>query len=359
MNEAEMLKQVPAFEGSKNVGWKSPSNIALIKYWGKRNDQLPQNPSLSFTLKNSFTETSVEYSLKKDSESQISFSFEGSEKTDFHYRIIKFTQSLYHYLPFLQQLDLKIESLNSFPHSSGIASSASAMSALALCYTSIQFDLFGTPDSKEKFLEKASFLSRLGSGSAARSVFGNFVLWGKSEAIPGSTDEAGIPMHFISKNGDLTLSDAILITSSDKKKVGSSMGHSQMEGHPWAEMRYEQARENISKLITSIQAGNDVNIINIIEKEALNLHALMMTSAKGFSLLNDNTWKIIDEIRNFRNKKKIFVAFTLDAGPNVHLIYRQQDAAIIKDWIQKELVKYCENGYWIDDEIGSGPEKLN
>jgi len=359
LNEAAKLQQPTKFEGNRQVGWKSPSNIALVKYWGKREVQLPQNPSLSFSLKNSFTETSVEYSIKKGPVSKLEFVFEGNEQPDFEKRLRKYLDIIYPYMPFLKALDMHIESVNSFPHSSGIASSASAMSALALCFVSMEKELFGSELSKDEFYQKASFVARLGSGSAARSVFGSFVIWGESESVEDSSDETGIPVEFHLQNGSLQLADAILITDSSRKKVASSAGHGQMKGHPWAETRYRQAREHLIELVNAIQQKNDEQFIRIVENEALSLHAMMMTSENGFTLLNENTWKIIELIREFREREHLFMAFTLDAGPNVHLIYRQKDKPAIKSWIQKELTKYCENGYWIDDEIGQGPKELN
>ena len=359
LKEASAIHQPGRFDGSRHVGWKSPSNIALVKYWGKKEMQIPQNPSLSFSLKKSFTETSVEYSLKKHDQPALEFYFEGENKPDFKRRIQKFINHLDPYMPFLKELDMKIDSVNSFPHSSGIASSASAMSALALCFVSIENNLFGTQKNRGAFFMKASFLARLGSGSAARSVYGSFVLWGKSTSVPFSDDEMGVQVQFPVQNGSLDLADAILITSQREKKVGSSAGHSQMENHPWAENRYNQAREHLESLMKAMINKDDDQFIRIIEREALSLHALMMTSDKGFTLMNENTWKIIKAVRDFREQQKIFVAFTLDAGPNVHLIYRLQDKPRVTSWINKELVKYCENGYWIDDEIGPGPVELN
>ncbi|MCB0685806.1 MAG: diphosphomevalonate decarboxylase, partial [Saprospiraceae bacterium] len=118
---------------SGNVRWQSPSNIALIKYWGKYGDQLPQNPSISFTLDKSFTQTKISYRFRPDRHSPISttFLFEGKENAAFQERIERYLLKRKDFLPFLSDLHLDIESTNSFPHSAGIASSASAFSALA------------------------------------------------------------------------------------------------------------------------------------------------------------------------------------------------------------------------------------
>jgi len=120
----------------------------------------------------------VEYQLKKDTGISFDFFFNGKENPDFQKRIRKYFENITAYLPFLQNLHLNIKSRNSFPHSSGIASSASAMSALALCLCSIEKKHFGTLVDENEFFTKASFIARLGSGSASRSVFPFAASWG-------------------------------------------------------------------------------------------------------------------------------------------------------------------------------------
>lgn len=359
LDQAKELDTFSPFEGNRHVGWKSPSNIALVKYWGKRENQIPQNPSLSFALQYSFTETAVEFSMKKVNRPALFFSFEGSSQPGFEERIRKTISDFLTYMPFLDRLDLNIESINSFPHSSGIASSASAMSALALCFVSIERQLFGTLSGTEEFMQKASFLSRLGSGSACRSVYGNYSLWGYDPDLNQSTDEAAIPV-LTDKNNDLSqLGDAILIVSSKPKKVSSSAGHGLMSHHPFAEARFEQARQKLKELFLAISENNEKEFIRIVENEALTLHSLMMSSENGFTLLRPNTWNIIGKVREYRDRSGIFIAFTLDAGPNVHLIYKLSDRENVLTFINNELIIFCEKGYWIDDRMGSGPVELN
>src|SRR5665648_1074145 len=108
--------------------WRCPSNIALVKYWGKRDFQKPMNPSLSFSLQNSFTETSVE--LFKEGDEKVEFYFEGVASA-FSERIEKYLDHLSARLPWIKKYNFRIYSRNSFPHSAGIASSASSFGALA------------------------------------------------------------------------------------------------------------------------------------------------------------------------------------------------------------------------------------
>src|SRR3972149_3617156 len=212
------------------ITWRSPSNIALVKYWGKRGIQLPVNPSVSMTLANCYTETTVEYKTKnkKDGPS-FSLLFQGKKNTRFEKKISRFLAIAAKELPALNSLHLDINSRNSFPHSAGIASSASALSSLALCLCSIEKEILGNNSDDKVFFRKASYLSRLGSGSACRSVYGSWALWGKTTGITDSSDEYAIPVnHLINKKFN-DYYDAILIVNSGEKQVTSSLGHRLME----------------------------------------------------------------------------------------------------------------------------------
>jgi len=174
MSIASIEDQLSSLSKEQNrVAWRSPSNIAIVKYWGKHGVQLPQNPSVSFTLDAAHTDTSVTFIPKAviSRDISIDFYFEGESNEAFANKIVKFLDSLDSEFSFLRDYDFKIESSNSFPHSSGIASSASAMSALALCLCSIERLLTNTQGNSIDFLRKASHIARLGSGSAARSVY--------------------------------------------------------------------------------------------------------------------------------------------------------------------------------------------
>jgi len=357
--EAKHLRNENTFAGKLNVAWKSPSNIALIKYWGKKANQIPQNPSISFTLLNSFTEMSIKIEPKKEQTKTVDFLFDGARNDGFSNRINSFFSTITSYLPFIDEYDFSISSRNSFPHSSGIASSASSMSALALALVDIEKQLFNLEVSATEFDLKSSFLARLGSGSASRSVLGNYSLWGKTTSIENSSDETAIQLPLEVHENFREMGDAILIVSSDKKAVSSSAGHQSMELHPYATARFDQAEQNIQQLIQTLETGDDESFIRIIEEEALSLHALMMSAQVGYNLLHPNTWEIIRKIRNFRKKEGVFITFTLDAGPNVHMIYRYNDRKRIIQFIKQELEFHCESNYWIDDKIGSGPEKIS
>ena len=356
--ESEAFKgEVPdGFNGL--VGWQSPSNIAIVKYWGKKGHQLPQNPSISFTLSECRTETSIAF--EKTDRFGFSFFFEGKENPAFGAKIEKFLMDNQAFFPFLNQLNLKVESRNTFPHSSGIASSASSMSAFVMCLMEVERSLSlskGRPI--EINLQKASKFSRLASGSACRSVFPQMALWGRTEAYEGSSDEYAVSLENDIHPVFKSYRDSILIVSGETKSVSSRSGHALMEGNPYASARYAQANENIKNLLSALKSGDLDTFINITESEALQLHALMMCSNPSFILMKPNTLKLINEIRHFRDETKFPVCFTLDAGPNVHLLYPESVAPQAESFIRTTLSPYCIGNQWIADRVGDGPEKLN
>lgn len=324
---------------------RSPSNIAIVKYWGKHGTQLPNNPSISFTLSNCFTETKITYS--ENESMSLEFYFEGKENPAFKAKIEKYLNENRRYFSFLNNLDLKIESYNSFPHSSGIASSASSMSALIMCLLEIKYK-----DAKID-LREASYLSRLASGSAARSVYPTMTLWGKTPSLPDSSDEYAIPIGEMINPIFKTYHDSILIVSSKEKSVSSRAGHSLMDNHPMAENRYATARKNTEDLLTILKQGDLEGFIRITESEANQLHDLMSTSTPSYTLKEPNTIRIIDEILNFRKDTGLPVCYTLDAGPNVHLLYPDSCSKEVHTFIEENLKNYCFDNKYIDDIVSS------
>ncbi|MFY7987987.1 MAG: diphosphomevalonate/mevalonate 3,5-bisphosphate decarboxylase family protein [Flavobacterium sp.] len=337
--------------------WSAPSNIALVKYWGKKENQIPANPSISFTLNNCKTITKLEV-VKKSETKSFSFDllFEGKPKEDFKPKIQKFFERIEKYCPFLKEYHFKIDTKNTFPHSSGIASSASGMAALAMNIMSLEKAINPTI-SNDYFYSKASFLARLGSGSACRSIKGEVVVWGNHAEINGSSDLFGVEFSEIHQNFK-NYQDTILLVDKGEKQVSSTVGHDLMHNHLYAERRFAQAHENLSQIKTILTSGNIEEFIKIVESEALTLHAMMMTSMPYFILMKPNTLEIINKIWKFRNETQIPVCFTLDAGANVHVLYPENVKENVLQFIQDELVEFCQKGHYICDQIGNGANQL-
>lgn len=341
-----------------NFSWSAPSNIALVKYWGKKDKQIPANPSISFTLNNCKTITKMAFS-KKVNDGNFSFDllFEGKPKEDFKPKIQKFFERISEYCPYLKDFHFTIDTENTFPHSSGIASSASGMAALAMNVMSLE-KLLNTEMSEDFFFQKASLLARLGSGSACRSVKGEVVVWGNHAEIEGSSDLFGVEFPSVIHDNFKNYQDTILLVDKGEKQVSSTVGHDLMHDHPFAERRFEQAHENLSKIKSVLEHGDVDEFIKIVESEALTLHAMMMTSMPYFILMKPNTLEIINAIWKFRNETQIPVCFTLDAGANVHVLYPEYTKEKVLEFIKGELVGYCQNGQYICDEIGHGSQLI-
>lgn len=338
--------------------WQTPSNIALVKYWGKSEPQIPKNASISFTLSESHTTTTIDFTKKEKSSTAVfELYFEGKKKDDFKPKIAKFFERIQQYCPYVLAYEIIIHSENSFPHSSGIASSASGMSAIAMCLMSLEKEL--NPELSEEFIKKkASFLARLGSGSASRSIEGPLVVWGAHTDIENSSDLYGVQFE---KKVDAVFEnyqDTILLVDKGEKQVSSTIGHDLMHNHPFAEQRFQQANENLSKISEYLQNGDIDSFINLVESEALSLHAMMLTSNPYFILMKPNTLEIISTIWRYRNKTGSKVCFTLDAGANVHVLYPEIEKQEVLQFIDNELSKFCQKNQYICDNVGFGAKKM-
>jgi diphosphomevalonate decarboxylase len=342
------------------IRWRSPSNIALVKYWGKHGNQLPRNPSVSFTLSGAATDTTLEYKARKESGegADVVLYLDGEKNAGFTERTKLFLEKLFPVYPFLKQLSLIINTSNSFPHSAGIASSASGMSALALCLVSLEENLFEAFADRSEFLAKASYLARLGSGSACRSVYGGAAVWGTLPGLEGSSDEFAVSVTDTLHPTFQDYHDDILLISKSEKSVSSRAGHGLMEGNPYATARYAQATRRTDEMLTVLRQGNVERFGEILESEALTLHALMMSSHPAYILIRPNTLAVIERIHLFREQTGHPLYFTLDAGPNLHLLYPHSAAEPIKKFIREQLLYFCEDKMYLADRVGKGPEQL-
>lgn len=334
----------------KKIKYEAPSNIALVKYWGKYGNQLPRNSSISFTLSTCKSIFEINLTDKSKNEIDVTLKFEGQENQKFADKIALFFSKIQVDYPIVNQFKFNIESSNTFPHSSGIASSASSMAALAMCLEELQN---GTVD-----IQRASRIARIGSGSASRSVIEKIGWWGASNAQPSSSNEYAIPVW---EETDAVFHDyqnAILIASSGEKSVSSSLGHELMHNHVYGDSRFKNANQNIIDLYGAMREGDLEKWGEIVEYEALSLHALMMMSMPSFILMKPASLQMIEKIRAFRETSKLPVYFTLDAGPNIHLLYPNNISDQVLDFIKNELEPLCENRVWIQDYVGNGPKKL-
>lgn len=343
----------PGLTRNKKYGWRCAPNIAIVKYWGKHPGQLPASPSVSMTLKESVTETFVSFT---EDEKGVRFIFNGEPEPSFSRRIEKYFGTLGKVVPWLEGVGAVIESRNNFPHSAGIASSASAFGALALCVTEAHHDRGFLSD--DQFYPFASNLARMGSGSAARSVFGGFTLWGETPGVTGSSDLEAIPLQHIHENFS-DMRDLIVVVSDRKKSVSSSAGHELMEHHPFAGQRYGLARGRAAAMPAILRDGDVETFSRITIAEGLGLHALMLTSDPPVNLLEPLSVEIIRLADRFRAETGLPLAYTLDAGPNVHLIFPGSMAGEMARFTG-ELPASCDGRIrLIEDRRGDGPQCLS
>lgn len=339
------------------VQWSAPSNIAIVKYWGKKGVQEPLNASVSFSLSKAQTFTRLEFEyIGTANHPSVEVWLDGVPQPLFQPKIEQFIQLLTPYFPWVLHFHLKIHTHNTFPHSSGIASSASGMACLAFCLAEMGTLIQEESPATSSLL--VSGIARMGSGSACRSVYGGWNLWGKTEAFKNSSDSYAVPLTHIAPNFQ-TIHNTILILQSGSKPLSSSEGHKLMDVHPYRQNRIAQAHTHTQQLLEALAQNNWELFGQIAESEALSLHALMVNSARGYTLLTQSSWEAIHRVREFRNATGIPVYFTFDAGPNMHLLYPQAHLHRVSQFVQDELLALCENRFVIHDQIGTGPKKLN
>lgn len=275
----------------------------------------------------------------------------GNEEVKFAEKIEKYFKNIEQYLPWILKGKYIIKTENTFPHSSGIASSASGFGAIASCLMELDgiFSLnIQHPTSSSK---KASFLARLGSGSACRSLYNGLVVWGKTDEVEGSSDLFAVKypdeeIHPIFKN----FNDWVLLIHEGQKSVSSTVGHGLMNTNPYAERRFQEARENFVPMKEILKSGDLQKFITLVEHEALTLHAMMMMSEPAFILMKTGTLEVINKLWKFREETGNPLFFTLDAGANVHLLFPENETSrAIKDFISAELLPHTQKGGVVKD----------
>ncbi|MFC6268007.1 diphosphomevalonate/mevalonate 3,5-bisphosphate decarboxylase family protein [Frigoriflavimonas asaccharolytica] len=327
------------------------SNIALIKYWGKYEGQIPANPSISFTLNHCKTNTEMEFFAAEEFSVQTYLA--GNEEVKFAEKIEKYFKSIEVYLPWILKGKYIIKTENTFPHSSGIASSASGFGAIAKCLMSLDHNFNVDNQQATTDTQKTSFLARLGSGSACRSLYNGLVVWGKTEEVAESSNLFAVPypneeIHPVFKK----FNDWVLLVHEGEKTVSSTVGHALMDDNAYAERRFEEAHENFKILKEILKTGDMKRFITFVEHEALTLHAMMMMSNPAYILMKSGTLEIINNIWEFRKETGLNIFFTLDAGANVHVLFPEnEESDSIKSFIKEELLPSTQNGKMVMDEM--------
>jgi diphosphomevalonate decarboxylase len=307
---------------------KSPSNIAFIKFWGKKDPafNIPFNNSVSMNLNNCFTITSVQFDKKlKDDDLEIDGKVVEGDKKD---RVSKFLNIVRKMSD--QNIYARVESKNNFPSDAGIASSASAFSALSLAASKAA----GLSLSEKEL----SILARRGSGSASRSVNSGFSEWkaGKSDQTSYSVSIA-TPSFW-------DIRDLVVVVSTGVKKASSTEGHSAATTSPFFTTRQKIIGKRIKNLKAALLAKNFRKFGELIEEEAIELHIMAMTSKPAIYYWNEGTMLVMSVVRDLR-ESGILCYYTMDAGPNVHVICLGKDEFKIKNKLSslKNVIKVISN----------------
>ena len=317
---------------------KGPINIALIKYWGKADEELitPLNNSISLTLDTNtfYTETkvtiqSIEENKDKINENNITLKInENSSKITKRIKNIfqKFLSLDYPICKELSSLilDVKIESINTFPIASGCASSASSMAALVLAITSAL--------KLENILSKTELtkIARLGSGSACRSIFGGICEW-----VTGNGDNS-LAVQLYEKNyWDIGIK--LIIANQKEKDISSSEGMKiTKETSELFKYRIENiVNYHLEKLKKSLKEKDFNSFVEIVIKDSNNFHACCRDSYPSINYLNEESdfiMKCVFSLNKIYGKN--ICAYTFDAGSNAFLIYENKNKNIIDNYFK-------------------------
>ncbi len=316
----------------------SPANIAFIKFWGKRNPKLnlPFTDTFSMNLSNCLTTTTVEFSPKYKEDLVVVGGREanGGKKE----RVIKILDLVRKKAGI--QPKARVVSENSFPEGAGIASSASAFSALALAASRAA----GLNLSKKEL----SILARRGSGSACRSIVDGFAEW-----KAGNSDRSSYAIQ-LAEPDFWSLADLVVVTSKEEKKVGSTEGHELAATSPYFKVRLKRLPAKIKKIKSAFFKKDFQTFGRILEEEAIDLHLMAMSSVPPVFYWNEGTIAVIRAVQEWRGSgRKAF--FTIDAGPNVHIICLKKDL----EKIDREVKKLKNVAFTIKNQPGIGTRLTN
>jgi diphosphomevalonate decarboxylase len=286
---------------------KAHTNIALIKYWGKRNEELilPTNNSLSITLDGFHTITTVSFQEELGNDTfylnDVLVNGEQSDRVTKFLDLVRDLAGKYHYA--------EVKSINAVPTAAGFASSASGFAALAAASTkAIGLNLSD---------EELSRLTRQGSGSACRSIYGGFAEWQKGEKEDG-TDSFAVP---IVPKDHWDIRVAAVVLSSKMKKVSSRVGMKRtVETSPFFKGWVESISEDLTGIKQGIMERDFTKVGEIAEANCLKMHATTLGANPPFTYWLDTTVTVMQTVKQLRDSG-IPAYFTIDAGPNVKVLY--------------------------------------
>ncbi|MFA7682083.1 MAG: diphosphomevalonate decarboxylase [Candidatus Peribacteraceae bacterium] len=317
---------------------RSTPNSAWIKYWGNRNDilRLPMADSFSMTLDGPTVEIDIDHA---DTLSVQSFETDGTERVLKEKDILRFQKHLdltKRYLNHLGAHDAVPASIavtvrSAIPPAVGLASSSAVFSCLARAYQGLVAPIIELTD------EQTSVIARLGSGSAARSIFGGF-----SALISGEGDDidSAVGRQYADEN-HWQLHDIILVPSTEEKKVGSTEGHATAHTSPHYAARVKAiTTRRQQECIDALLQRDFEKLQAIVEEDCNDMHTVMQTSNPPLNYLTEATHHITREIAELRRSEHLPVFYTMDAGPTVQLVCTEEAVERVREFAHSQ--KGCQ-----------------
>ena len=304
---------------------QAPANIALIKYMGKLDESLniPANPSLSYTLNQLQSNVQLE-TQTFDQDSWEPLSIPGAAPFDLNpaaqARFLNHLGRIKAYFDY--QGGFIVRSSNNFPHSSGLASSASSFAALTKCAIQALAELTQKPIPA---VEEQAQLSRLGSGSSCRSFFPTWALWEKD-----SVKAIHLPYeHLIHE---------VILVSHAEKKIGSGQAHQLIKTSPLYQGRNERASNNLKQLLQAFELQSWEEAFNITWREFHDMHSLFSSSTPSFHYMTPTSKKVLKRLQDLWHHHGDGPLVTMDAGPNIHLLYRDDQYELAQQFKSDHLI---------------------
>lgn len=295
----------------------APSNIAFIKYWGKKDQvlKLPENGSISMCLSDLLTTTTVEYDKKYTSDE---ITYNGKKEEGDGSLAIEHLDRIRKLANITEKA--KIVTTNNFPVGTGLSSSASGFAALSLA---------GSAAAGLQLSEKdLSILARQGSGSACRSIPSGFVEW-----LDGDTSESSYGVSLYPPEY-WDIADMVAIVSTGRKDVGSTAGQKLAGSSPFFQTRLSHMRAKIVNIKDILKRKDFTQLGELAEAEALEMHAVMLTSIPSLIYWTPGTLLIMKLVKKWRSEG-LEVYFTINTGQDIHLLIQQKDVDALKKNLQE------------------------
>lgn len=295
----------------KKITVKTASDIALIKYWGKKDEilRLPENGSISIKLDGLDTITTVDFQSGLTADQIV---IEGESNNEETARVVKHLNRIRKI--YGQDVFARVESKNTFPRGTGLSSSGSGFAALTFAATaSLELNL------SEKEL---SILCRQGSGTACRCACGGFVEW-----LDGETSDESYSVSLFGPDY-WDVRDVVVVVDEGKKKISSTEGHESAQSSPFYQARLVRIKQKIAEMKSAITMRDFDQMGLLAEKEALEFHSILLTSEEPLITWYPGTVEVMHAVRELR-AQGISCYFTINTGFNVHVLTLPEHEATV------------------------------